>query len=121
MTFIRKEPVSVSRKAQRLSDAVLLAPGGSESLDAMRPLLRYIARLESRSVRQHASNIIPGTIAKHAIVTDTCRRNKGDYPAGDEAVTRLLNEYFECMDAWKDKGAQFHFVLTIERPRTIEG
>lgn len=62
------------------------------------------------------SATVPGTIAKHAIISDECRRNRGEAEALAEAMDRLWREYESCAPAWKDKGARFHFVLTLERP-----
>ena len=60
---------------------------------------------------------IPGSKAKHCIVTDACRENRGDWPAVDEALERLREEALLCIKGWQNRpGAQFHFVLTVERP-----
>jgi hypothetical protein len=60
---------------------------------------------------------IPGTKAKHAIITDQCRINRGDREAAEEALSRLREEALECM-AGHDfgHGVQFHLVLTVEKP-----
>jgi hypothetical protein len=55
-------------------------------------------------------------IAKHAIVTDECRRNRSDIAAGHVAVQRLMEEYIACVSHWPiGKGHKFHFKLEIER------
>ena len=60
---------------------------------------------------------IPGAAASHAIVTDTCRANRGDTGAIDEALARLREAALKCADGWDHgRGARFHFVLTVERP-----
>lgn len=60
---------------------------------------------------------VPGSIAKHAIITDTCRANRTDAGAFDEAVARLREEYEACVEGWRGKpGVQFHVVLTLEKP-----
>lgn len=56
---------------------------------------------------------IPGIKAVHAIITPTCRMNRTDAGAFDEAVRRLRDEYIACL-----RGAvtgNFHLVLTVER------
>lgn len=59
---------------------------------------------------------IPGTPAKHAIITDTCRANRTDGGAFDEAVQRLWDEYLACTKGHpQGAGTQFHLVLTVER------
>lgn len=53
--------------------------------------------------------------AKHAIVTDTCRVNKTDNGARDEALDRLRDEYDALLKNWPiGSGAKFHFVLAVE-------
>ena len=63
----------------------------------------------------------PGIVAKHAIITDTCRTVRGgDLAAFDEAVSRLRKEFQACARAEANalgKGVQFHLILTVERPR----
>ena len=61
---------------------------------------------------------IPGTTAKHAIVTDACREARGDEGAVDEALSRLREESLVYMlPCWpKGKGLKLHFVLSAERP-----
>lgn len=63
---------------------------------------------------------INGIKAKHAIVSPTCRTNKGNYNAGHEAAIILVNEYFTlaCLEINKD--AKFNFVLTVERPNNSD-
>jgi hypothetical protein len=61
---------------------------------------------------------VPGLKAKHAYITDVCRRNRGDVGAIDEALARLRKEAEHLMLGWSPgAGAIFHFVLTIERPQ----
>ncbi len=60
---------------------------------------------------------IPGSMAKHAIISDDCRTNRTDAGALDEAFDRVREEYFRCAAGWPiGKGAKFHIALTIERP-----
>ncbi len=60
---------------------------------------------------------IPGIKAKHAIISDACRK-KGDVMAFDEVSDRLFAEYIKlARGAWKPgQDAKFHFVLTVEYP-----
>ena len=61
---------------------------------------------------------IPGIVAKHAIVTDTCRANKGDSAVIDESLERLRAEAVEVMPNWaQGSGVKFHFALTVEYPK----
>lgn len=61
--------------------------------------------------------ILPGMIAEHAIISDTCRENRGDMGAFDEAVRRLREEYARCIEGWRGTpGVTFHLALTVERP-----
>jgi hypothetical protein len=59
---------------------------------------------------------VEGIKAKHAIVTPTCRKSKGQLGAGSEAVQRLMEEYYNLSELEVNKDARFHFVLTVERP-----
>lgn len=60
---------------------------------------------------------IPGTTARHAIITDTCRANHTDMGAFEEAVRRLREEYEACLRGWPvGKGVKFHVALLVERP-----
>lgn len=61
--------------------------------------------------------MVPGIKAKHAIVTPNCRKLKGDDPAISEALERLREECKSCMSFEANQGANFHFVLTVERPK----
>ena len=61
------------------------------------------------------STEIPGTCAKHAIITPACRTNKGDEAAAIEATERISDELFECLKGYPVDGAKFHVVLTVER------
>ena len=54
-------------------------------------------------------------VAKHAIVTDTCRESKSSIGARDEALEKLREEYDSLLKHWTiGKGAKFHFVLSVE-------
>jgi hypothetical protein len=57
--------------------------------------------------------------AKHAIVSPTCRKNKGMPGAGSEAVQRLMEEYYSLARLPINKDAKFHFILQVERE--VEG
>lgn len=58
---------------------------------------------------------IPGIKAKHAIVTPICRANRGE-GALDEALARLRRAYEDLVGLEANAGANFHLVLTVERP-----
>lgn len=62
---------------------------------------------------------LPGIKAKHAIVSPTCRGNKGTLGAGSEAVGHLMEEYLTLADLPANKDAKFHFTLSVERPSII--
>jgi hypothetical protein len=64
--------------------------------------------------------MVPGTKAKHCVITDTCRSNRGDNEAINEALRRIREEYLACVDGWPvGKGVEFHVVLTVKRPEEI--
>jgi hypothetical protein len=59
---------------------------------------------------------IPGA-AKHAIITDDCRRNKGDDVVMEEALQRIRAEWPNVAKGWPiGKGGRFHVALIVERP-----
>lgn len=60
-------------------------------------------------------SFVPGLSAHHAIITPTCRVNRGPIDAFDEAVRRLKAQYLACHGA-DNETANFHVVLTVERP-----
>lgn len=63
-------------------------------------------------------DVIPGA-AKHAIITDECRRNKGDDAVIEEALQRLRDEWPKVAKGWPvGSGGRFHVVLIVERPTT---
>lgn len=57
----------------------------------------------------------PGMTAHHAIITPTCRENRGIDGAINEALMRIRAEYLLCQVPEND-GAKFHVVLTVEPP-----
>ena len=60
---------------------------------------------------------IPGVKARHAVITDACRKVNGEREAIDKALSRLRNEYLGLVRFWdKGSGVQFHLVLTVESP-----
>ncbi len=59
---------------------------------------------------------VPGLNALHAVVTDTCRRNRTDVGAIDEALARIRKMAIECLEANRPGvGTDFHFVFTVDR------
>jgi hypothetical protein len=58
---------------------------------------------------------IPGIPAKHAVITDQCRRNHGAFGAVDEAVARIKQEFLACIRHHPlGRDTKFHLVLTVE-------
>lgn len=64
--------------------------------------------------------MIPGIKAVHAIISPTCRTNRGIEGAFDEAVRRLREEYLACQGE-HNKDSNFHVVLTVERKESLVG
>ena len=62
---------------------------------------------------------IPGTPARHAIITENCMKTHGDLGAFDEGVRRLREEYQSILNGWGERAKEltFHIVLTVERPK----
>jgi hypothetical protein len=61
---------------------------------------------------------INGTKVSHAVVADAGRVIRGDDATIDDAVARLKRSAAEAMKAAPiSKGTQFHFVLTVEKPK----
>lgn len=62
------------------------------------------------------STTLPGVKAKHAVISTTCRQNRGDEGAADEALARLRAELLTCLANWpQEHGATFHLALTVDR------
>jgi len=58
--------------------------------------------------------------AKHAIVSDVCRRNKTAAGAVDEALERLRAEAMRIIaKRGDDRGDELHFILQVERDSSI--
>jgi hypothetical protein len=53
-----------------------------------------------------------------AFITPTCRANRGEDGAWDEAVARLRREYDAIVAAWAQRPAQptLNLILTMDRP-----
>lgn len=58
---------------------------------------------------------VPGAIAMRAIISPTCRANRGDLGAFDEAARRLRDEYERCLPYHGERGSKFHLTLSIEK------
>lgn len=54
---------------------------------------------------------IPGVKAGHQIITPTCRSNRGQQGAWDEAVARLAATYSDYAAAEANADASWHLVL----------
>lgn len=65
------------------------------------------------SKAQEQKPSIPGIKAVHAIITPTCRINRGEEEALEEAFNRVRKEYFACLQF--NRANNFHLVLTVER------
>ena len=61
---------------------------------------------------------VSGIKAEHAIITPKCREGWGPQGAFDEAVRRLKKEYSIARSYEDNEQANFHLVLTIERPES---
>lgn len=60
---------------------------------------------------------LPGAVAAHAIISDDCRRNRGNEGAFEEAIVRLRKQYDQIVDGWPiGSDVKIHLALTIERP-----
>ena len=64
---------------------------------------------------------VPGTIARHIIITPECLEGRGQENAIDVAFGHVKDELKACIAGWsrnednKVKGASFHLILTVER------
>lgn len=63
---------------------------------------------------------IPGIKVRHAIITPVCRKNRTLEGAFEEAVRRLKDEYYACLQYSGNDEADFHLVLTLDRPKEDE-
>lgn len=66
---------------------------------------------------------IPGAAFYHGVISDECRKNRGERDALMESLDRLWNKYDDLKKAWPiGKGAKIHVALCLERPTvgTIE-
>ena len=64
---------------------------------------------------------ISGAPAKHAIITDECRRNKGDTAVIEEALQRLRDEWAHIAKGWPiGAGGRFHVVMAVEQPANLQ-
>lgn len=53
----------------------------------------------------------------HAIITEACRRNRGDVAVIEEAIQRLRNGWASVSRNWPiEAGGRFHVVLISEPP-----
>lgn len=58
-------------------------------------------------------------LAVHAIITDTCRTNRTNLGALDEAFQRIRNEYLILSEIHKiGSGVNLHVKLEVEMPPT---
>lgn len=57
-----------------------------------------------------------GLRALHAVITPTCRANKTDMGAFDEAVERARKAYLACLKGRGEDGSQYHLMLYVDEP-----
>lgn len=57
---------------------------------------------------------VPGINARHAVITPTCRANRTDMGAFEEAVARLRSDYERIVAKRGEDGALYHIVLAVE-------
>ena len=56
----------------------------------------------------------PGVSARHAIISDQCRINRGNEGAIDEALARIREEFLQIAPKWElGNNTTFHVVLTV--------
>lgn len=79
-------------------------------------ILNAVATHVSSSIYAKSGTKTRGIKAKHAIVSPICRTNKTVEGAGREAAETLMAEYLELAGLEANADADFHFVLTVERP-----
>ena len=60
------------------------------------------------------SKELPGMCAKYAIITPTCRKNKGDAAVIEETIERIRSELEKCLPNWPSDAANFHVAMTVE-------
>lgn len=61
---------------------------------------------------------VPGMQAMHVVITPTCRKNRTEDGAFDEAVRRLAEQYREICEKRSDiDECDFHMLLSLETPR----
>jgi hypothetical protein len=60
---------------------------------------------------------VPGEKARHAVVTDLSRKNRGDDGAMEVAVEQLTDNLEKMLVRWPiGDGVRFHFVLYVQYP-----
>jgi hypothetical protein len=63
---------------------------------------------------------MPGMQAMHAIVSDECRKGRGDDGVIDEVVRRLSESMRATLKGWDlGRGVKIHVGMTVERPDGI--
>jgi hypothetical protein len=60
---------------------------------------------------------IPGSIIRHAVISDECRTGHGDQGVADEALARAKESIELILNWWaQGSGAKVHVVVTLEKP-----
>jgi len=60
---------------------------------------------------------IPGMTASHQIITHTCRANRGDGGAFEEAVSRIRDQYADIVAREPDPTTELHLLLVVQTER----
>lgn len=60
--------------------------------------------------------ILKGLKAKHAVISDSCVKLRGELGASEFANDLLTEEFLRLRKMNCNKRAKFHFVLILERP-----
>ena len=66
-------------------------------------------------MNRNITSKVPGIKSRHAIVTPTCRENRGDTGAFYAAVDLLRAEYEATLNFKVNENVKFHLVLTVDR------
>lgn len=64
---------------------------------------------------------VPGLSALTAVISNTCRENRGDEGAIDEALARARAVMVDTLSRWpRNKGATFFLTFTVDREGRTE-
>ena len=72
--------------------------------------------LNTEAFHQRVERQRAAATAKHCIITDECRQNRGDIGAAVEAIERVQDELKILLQNWPvGNGTTFHLKLEVER------